>query len=227
MNDPLQTELEELEATLPSCGKAAGRPRASDVEARMHNLIHTAAVLFLKHGYGKVSLEMIAREAHVAVRTIYVKFGSKPGLLNAVLAANRERFYNPRDLETDNRPVKEIIDDFSAHFLDLIMAPVAVSMKRMVIAEAPANPELAQTFYDAAPKQTRNMLMRFFERPEIRKQLRDDIDIELLPTHLLNCIAGDQFARYLFEPEPQPREELLRDLGKRLRLFYLSALREP
>lgn len=224
MDNPLDDELEAN--TLP-CGKAAGRPRASDLEARMQDLIHTAATLFLKHGYSKVSLEMIAREAHVAVRTIYVKFGGKAGLLDAVLAANRERFFNTHDMETDNRPVKQILDDFSEHLFDLLSAPVATSMKRMVIAEAPGNPELAQTFYDAGPQQTRDMLARFFARPDIRAQLRDDIDIDLLPTHLIGCVAGDQFARYLFDPVAQPREEELRELGGRLRLFYLSALRAP
>src|SRR6476469_5925614 len=97
--------------------KAAGRPRACDLEARHHNLIHTAGQLFLQHGYGKVSLEMIAREAHVAVRTIYVKFGGKAGLLKAVLVANRERYFNTQDMEQDQRALKEIVSDFAAHFL--------------------------------------------------------------------------------------------------------------
>src|SRR6476469_2481319 len=105
--------------------KAAGRPRACDLEARHHNLIHTAGQLFLQHGYGKVSLEMIAREAHVAVRTIYVKFGGKAGLFGAVLAANRDRFLTPHQLETDPRPFREVIRDFSEHFLDMITRPEA------------------------------------------------------------------------------------------------------
>src|SRR4051812_47661700 len=97
--------------------KCAGRPRSSDVEARLHDLIHTAGQLFLKHGYRNVSLEMLAREAHVAVRTIYVKFGGKAGLLNAVLVANRERYFSTHDMEHDQRALKEIVADFAAHFL--------------------------------------------------------------------------------------------------------------
>ena len=68
----------------PCFGKAAGRPRAADKEARHLALLHTAKRLFLEKGYSKVSLEMIAREAHVAVRTIYVKFGGKAGLLSLI-----------------------------------------------------------------------------------------------------------------------------------------------
>jgi TetR/AcrR family transcriptional repressor of mexJK operon len=213
------------ESSTLSCQKCAGRPRSSEREARLHDLIHTAGRLFLKHGYSKVSLEMLAREAHVAVRTIYVKFGGKAGLLNAVLVANRERFYNTHDMEEDQRPLKQIVGDFAAHFLDLIMMPEALSMARMVLSEAPGNVELAQTFFEAGPKQTRDMLSRFFERPDIRVQLRDDLDMAQLPVHLLNCVIGDFYPRMLFPAVSEPREKVLADLDKRLELFYRSVLR--
>ena len=191
----------------------------------MHDLIETAGQLFLKHGYRNVSLEMLAREAHVAVRTIYVKFGGKAGLLNAVLVANRERFFNTHDMEKDQRPLKEIVSDFATHFLDLVTMPEALSMTRMVIADAPGNEELARTFFDAGPKQTRDMLMRFFTRPDIRAQLRDDAHLDLLPVHLLNCVSGDHYSKLLFGPVPAPRAQVLRELEERLDLFYRSVLR--
>ncbi|HEU4372387.1 MAG TPA: TetR/AcrR family transcriptional regulator [Telluria sp.] len=209
----------------PIAAKCAGRPRSSERAARMHDLIQTAGQLFLKHGYRNVSLEMLAREAHVAVRTIYVKFGGKAGLLNAVLVANRERFFNTHDMEQDQRPLKDIVSDFAAHFLDLVTMPEALSMTRMVIADAPGNEELAQTFFDAGPKQTREMLMRFFSRPDIRAQLRDDVHLELVPVHLLNCVSGDHYSKLLFGPTAAPRAEVLRDLDQRLDLFYRSVLR--
>jgi TetR/AcrR family transcriptional repressor of mexJK operon len=210
----------------PSSGKCAGRPRSSERAARLQELVHTAGQLFLKHGYRNVSLEMLARECHVAVRTIYVKFGGKAGLLHAVLVANRERFFNTHEMEKDRRPLKQIVSDFGAHFLDLVSMPEALSMTRMVIADAPGNVELAQTFFDAGPKQTREMLMRFFSRPDIRAQLRDDVDLDLLPVHLLNCISGDQYSRLMFEQVQQPRARVLRELEQRLDLFYRSVLRE-
>ncbi len=213
------------ESTITAASKCAGRPRSSDREARMQDLVHTAGALFLKHGYRNVSLEMLAREAHVAVRTIYVKFGGKAGLLNAVLVANRERFFNTHDLDEDQRPFKEIVHDFAVHFFDLISMPEAVSMQRMVVADAPGNVELAQTFFEAGPKQTRDMLVRFFSRPDIRVQLRDDLDVGMLAVHLLSCIEGDRFSRWLFEPVKVPRAQVMRELEQRLELFYRGVLK--
>ena len=212
---------------LPSSAKCAGRPRSSERAARLEELIHTAGRLFLKHGYRNVSLEMLARECHVAVRTIYVKFGGKAGLLHAVVAASRERFFNTHGMENDQRALKQIVGDFSAHFLDLVSMPDALSMTRMVIADAPGNVELAQTFFDAGPKPTRDMLMRFFARSDIRAQLRDDVELDLLPVYLLNCISGDQYSYLIFGRAEQPRAEALRQLEQRLDLFYRSVLRAP
>lgn len=215
-----------ISTTVRAMTKAAGRPRAADIEARNQNLIATAGQLFLDLGYSKVSLELIAREAHVAVRTIYVKFGGKAGLFQAVLIANRDRFIAPQKMETDERPFKQIVEDFSEHFLDMITAPEALAVQRMVIAEAKTNPELAKSFYEAGPRQSREALGKFFMRPDIRSQLREDVAIELLPSYLINCVMGDPFSRFLFDPASQPREEVLRNLHQRLDLFYKSVLRQ-
>jgi AcrR family transcriptional regulator len=209
------------------CPKGAGRPKACDVESRMHELVETAGALFLKDGYTKVSLETIARQAHVAVRTIYVKFGGKAGLFNAVIASRRDRFFRASDMETDTRPVREVIADFAHHLLDLLYSPEAISLKRIVIAEAPTNPELAETFFKAGPKLTRDMLERFFARSDVRAQLREDLPFDLLPVFLLNCIDADHISRFLFGQPPVTRDEMQRQLDQRLSLFFRAVLREP
>jgi TetR/AcrR family transcriptional repressor of mexJK operon len=206
-----------------SC-KAAGRPKAADVEARMQELLQTASTLFLKNGYTKTSLESIARAAHVAVRTIYVKFGGKAGLLHAVLADKRHRFFRSQPMQTDTRPLKEIVDEFARNMNELLTSQEAVDMQRIVMAEAPTNPELAEAFWNGGPRQTREMLARFFARPDIRAQLHPDVGVDLLPGYLMGCIAGDQLCRFVFPAEKLTPEEALRELDRRLALFYRAVL---
>ncbi|BDT60743.1 hypothetical protein MasN3_42370 [Massilia varians] len=202
--------------------KSAGRPKASEVEARTQELIDAAGCLFIKHGYAGVSLDAIAREARVAVRTIYVKFGGKAGLLKAVLQARRERFFPVGKMDTDQRPIREVIDEFAGYFYDMLCEPDAMILQRVVMAEASSNPELAETFYEAGPRMTREMLERYFARPDVRAQLRPDVPVALLPAHLIACVNGDPVVRYLF-PEREPaREEARRRLAERLELFYRS-----
>jgi TetR/AcrR family transcriptional repressor of mexJK operon len=206
-----------------SC-KAAGRPKAAEVEARMQELLQTAGALFLKNGYTKTSLESIARAAHVAVRTIYVKFGGKAGLLHAVLADKRHRFFRSQPMHTDTRPLKEVVDEFAHNMYGLLTSQEALDMQRIVMAEAPTNPELAEAFWDGGPRLTREMLTRFFARPDIQAQLRPDVPIDLLPGHLMACIHGDQLCRFVFPQQKPSPEEALRDLERRLDLFYRSVL---
>ena len=202
--------------------KSAGRPKASEVEARTQELIDAAGCLFLKHGYAGVSLETIAREARVAVRTIYVKFGGKAGLLEAVLQARRERFFPVGKMDVDQRPIREVIDEFAGYFYDMLCEPDAMTLQRVVMAEAGSSPELAETFYEAGPRMTREMLERYFARPDVRAQLRPDVPVALLPAHLIACVNGDPVVRYLFPDREPPREEARRLLAERLELFYRS-----
>lgn len=229
-DDEMSKEIRDLP---PSCGDAApakaGRPRAADQEARLQDLLFTAGTLFLDKGYSKVSLEMIAREAHVAVRTIYVKFGGKAGLLHAVLLHHRERFFpDLAAMDSDPRPLRAVVGDFARRFWLLLHTPQALAMQRMVIAEAKSTPELAETFYRGGPCLTRAMLLRYFSRPEVQAQLRPDVPLELLPGHLIGCVMGDAIRMYLFDlPMPEFDAEHERALNHRLELFYRAVLLNP
>lgn len=213
--------------TSPCFGKAAGRPRAADKEARHLALLHTAKQLFLEKGYSKVSLEMIAREAHVAVRTIYVKFGGKAGLLSAIISEGRAHFFaDMASMETDPRPLEEILGDFSLRFLELVSLPSFVSLHRMVVAEALSTPELADTFYQAGPRQSREQLKRLFVRPEIQARLRPELGLEMLAVHLTNCLLGDHMTRLLYPNQAPPTTaELRQRAAEGLDLFLRSVLR--
>ncbi len=207
--------------TDPPCCKGAGRPRAADLEARLQNLLESAASLFMDKGYSNVSLELIAHEAHVAVRTIYVKFGGKAGLFNAVIAGGRSRYFAMGDMDTDGRPIRQILDDFSLRYVKLVSMPQVISLHRMVVAEAKTNPELALTFDRAGPGQTRELLTRFFARPDILAHFRDALQPHVLALHLINCLMGDQLGRLLFEAEKEPSEaDLRRNVAQGLDLFF-------
>ena len=216
--------MDKLKQDTDCCpSKVAGRPKAADVEARMQELLQIAGTLFLKNGYTKTSLESIARAAHVAVRTIYVKFGGKEGLLNAVLAAKRDHFFRSQPMETDPRPFRDIVDDFARQMHSLLTSDEAVEMQRVVLAEAPTNPELANAFWNGGPRQTREMLARFFARPDIRAQLRPGVSVELLPGFLMTCIAGEQLMSLMCPRLKTPGDALL-ELEGRLDLFYRGVL---
>lgn len=60
----------------------ARRQRSNETRAR---LLDAALKLFVAHGYDGTTIEAIAREAGVAVQTVYFKFGTKVAILKELL----------------------------------------------------------------------------------------------------------------------------------------------
>jgi TetR/AcrR family transcriptional repressor of mexJK operon len=203
----------------PSPPRTAGRPRSTDADSRTQHLMATAAGLFLERGYQQVSLEQIARTAHVAVRTIYVKFGGKAGLFRAIVRSARHGFFTSmEDLQATARPLREVLVDFAARMHGLMSSPAMVNLHRLVIAEADADPALGAAFFEAGPRQTREMLWAYFARAEVRAQLRDLPAVQLTD-YLLDCVMGDPLRTYLFGlPDGEDGDDLAL-AGARVDLF--------
>jgi AcrR family transcriptional regulator len=65
--------------------KYDNRRRRADAEARQRRVIDAAAALFVEHGFGAASIQLIADTADVSPESIYAKYGSKAGVLSAVI----------------------------------------------------------------------------------------------------------------------------------------------
>ena len=61
------------------------RPRELSAESTQRAIVEAASRLFLADGYNATSITRIAREAGVAVQTIYNSVGAKRDLLSRVL----------------------------------------------------------------------------------------------------------------------------------------------
>jgi len=134
-----------------------------------------------------------------------VKFGGKAGLFNAVVELRRAAYFSTMPaLETDMRPLPTILGEFGLLFVQLVTMPAAIRLNRMVVAEAATHPELAETFYKVGPGQTREMLIRFFSRPDIAPLFRAELTPSILTLHLLNCLLGDQCRACCFRRKPNP-----------------------
>jgi TetR/AcrR family transcriptional repressor of mexJK operon len=76
--------------TLIQRSKSGGRPTLQESEVRLQRLLDVAQRQFLTAGYRETSLEGIAREAGVAKKTLYDRFGSKAGLFGTIMRGGRD-----------------------------------------------------------------------------------------------------------------------------------------
>lgn len=143
------------------CHEAADAPPLSPKRIA---IVEAATRLFLDSGYQAVSMDAIADAARVSKRTVYSHFSNKETLFGAVMQMMCRRF-NRMDPEGGplTGPPEEVLFALGTDFLTLITSPEAVALYRVVTAEAPRHPKLAEVFAQNGPDPFCAHLSRYFE----------------------------------------------------------------
>ncbi|NYT36560.1 TetR/AcrR family transcriptional regulator [Allopusillimonas soli] len=128
-------------------------------------VLEAAVASFLTRGYNGTSIDLVARDAGVARRTIYNQFKSKEALFEAAVRQVWHDF-----------PVLAITQDAAAlsdpaHGLKLVGQAVAdfwappetIALLRMVIAEGAVFPDLAQRFMAAGKEPAMKALVAYLD----------------------------------------------------------------
>lgn len=86
------------------------RPCKADAEQTRDKILDAAELMFLEHGYGKTSLEMIARAGGFTRGAIYWHFADKVSLFNAMLQRVKlpmERMFEQK-IEQESDPLQAL-----------------------------------------------------------------------------------------------------------------------
>jgi len=116
-----------------------GGSREQIVEAAQH--------LFLRHGFGAVSMDQLAEAAGVARRTLYNQFASKEEIFREMLlrvSAQLEDAF-PTGIETQG-DVEHVLRLIAGVILDLHKKPGYLGFLRMVVADSRQFPWIAKEF---------------------------------------------------------------------------------
>lgn len=169
----------------------AGRTPVNRVARRDDTLLDTAMQLFLERGFAQVSIDLIARTAGVAARTIYVHFGDKHGLLSKLI--ERERA-----MERESARMLEAASPGVEHLL----CGVALNMLMRTLSAASRNlhADVLASRYDGSAERDdpvncsawREVLKRCFLSPEWSARAPRSFDTELLCDMFIGCVLGAQ-----------------------------------
>lgn len=122
----------------------AESPFPSDTANR---ILDAAGSVFAERGLAVATTLAIATRAHVSKHTLYKLFGSKTGLLLALILRRTELMKAPLLLAEPPRSTDELaaaLRLFGTTFLPLVCAPNVVRVMRLAIADAERAPELAR-----------------------------------------------------------------------------------
>lgn len=179
-----------------------GRPCKGDEQLSRDRLLDAANLLFLEHGYGNLSMETIARDAHVSLRTIYSQFGGKAGLFGALISRCCDQWLDSLQ-ECDG--LEETLTSFSRQFLFRITRPDVLRTRAILIGESPRFPDLATQFYEHGPKRTLKYLADFFRSQQLAGRIAP-IDADFLANQFISALRGERFQRLQLGLESPPEQ---------------------
>lgn len=133
--------------------EAAGWGLTRFSEQKRRQIHEAAAQLFLRQGFEATTMDAIAREANVSKATVYAHAKNKQELFAAIVRGKSSLVY--QSVEADDAAAlgaERALALFARRFLEVIMAPEAQCMYRVVVAEAPRNPELGRIFFEQGPR---------------------------------------------------------------------------
>lgn len=180
-----------------------GRPAKGTEQLSRDRLLDAAQKLFLEHGYGNLTMESVARDARVSLRTLYSQFDGKAGLFGALIRRCSDQFVAGL---TDDEAPEDALVEFARQFLFRITRPDVVRMRAILIGEAPRFPELATQFYEQGPQRTMEHLAQYFAKQQQAGRFIL-IDAHFLAEQFLSSLRSERFQQLQLGLAPTPDEQ--------------------
>jgi TetR/AcrR family transcriptional regulator, mexJK operon transcriptional repressor len=124
--------------------RRGGRPSREAAALLGEHILDVATELFLAEGYGATSIEAVAQRARISKRTFYHRFPDKAALFDAVVRRIVQRIRPPPSTPLyEGGSLEVILRRLARLLLRAALAPTALALNRLIVAEAQRFPELA------------------------------------------------------------------------------------
>jgi TetR/AcrR family transcriptional regulator, mexJK operon transcriptional repressor len=178
-----------------------GSGRAARKADRRRTILEVAERSFLEQGYANTSMSTIAAELGGSKTTLWTYFPSKEALFAAVLDSKIADFQARLDetLLPTGGP-EATLKRFGTIFLQKIIAPQSIALKRLIMAEADRFPNVCCSFAERGPDRVRARLSRWMEDEMTAGRLRAGDPLLAARQFIGLCQAGCYFD-LLWRPE--------------------------
>ncbi|MFF8732858.1 TetR/AcrR family transcriptional regulator [Streptomyces sp. NPDC015171] len=175
--------------------------------ARKHQAVMEAATkVFMEKGYAGTSMDDIAKLAAVSKQTVYKHFADKEKLFAEIVLATTDRIEAVIDLvagvPVDADALEENLLRLARQFLTTLTQPQVLQLRRLIIANADAFPDLGATWYEQGFERVLATLADTFHRLADRGLLRID-DPLLAANHFAGLLLWIPVNKAMFHGSPQ------------------------
>lgn len=170
-------------------------------------ILETTHRLLREHGYDRLTIDRVAREAGVARTTVYRRYRDKADLVSAAIQTMSDRSKRPNSGDARR--------DLIAH-VEHVRRNYGMSLAGTLLMEEPYNPRLIELFRERMVLPERRAVRDTIQRGIERGQIRPDVDVERVLDLLLGALFGAVFASG--RPDTSWPEQLVDALWPALRV---------
>jgi TetR/AcrR family transcriptional regulator, mexJK operon transcriptional repressor len=215
---------------LPSQAAETGRSAR-----KRQAIIEAATALFLRDGYRNTSMDQVAADAAVSKQTVYKQFADKEQLFraivlgvtgnSAVIIADMTSVLRSTDVAS-REELSTVLTDLARRYIDGVLQPHVLALRRLIIAEAERFPDLARTYFEQAPARAIEVVADVL-RDYTERGLLNAGDPRLAAAHFAYLVLAIPLDRAQFYPgERPPAAERDKLAGEAVRVF-LAAYAPP
>ncbi len=183
-----------------------GRTRQPAADRRKA-ILAAARDVFLERGYANSSIDAMVERSGGSKATVYQLFGSKEGLLAALVTEGAEELAHLVEALPLDGGLEDSLRTFAHGYLNLVLRPERLGLFRLVIGECARVPEIGDVFYRSGPQSCGKGMTRFFAGVMARGLVRD-ADPERTAYQFIHALRGDLYMQVLLNPTraPTPHE---------------------
>ncbi len=170
-------------------------------------ILAAASELFMHQGYGATSMDAVARAAGVSKATLYAHFASKDRLFATIVNEGcRDNIVVGDFLPEDTPDLSGSLTALGGRMLRFLLGQRALSIHRVVIAEAVRFPELGRAFYDNGPGLFGDVFAAWLLRQQAAGRLRVP-DAAIAAEQFVGMLRTGLFVRATLGLTPPPSEQ--------------------
>ena len=195
---------------MPKTAAPAPNPSPlADLEPRRRSILEAAYHVLVERGYAGASTLEIATRARVSKRELYAEFGSKSGILRALIAATAARMQLPLATAEilDRDDLAAALESYGTTALGELTSPHVVAINRLAVAEAGRSSEMGDILEDTGREPNRKALIDLLAKAQAAGVLGPG-EPAAIAGEYFSLLMGDLMYRLLLGvvPRPEPKE---------------------
>ncbi|MDE3205397.1 MAG: TetR/AcrR family transcriptional regulator [Acidobacteriota bacterium] len=221
-------------APTPAASRSDG-PETGRSALKRRAILDAATALFLRDGYRSTSMDQVAADAKVSKQTVYKHFADKDQLFREIVlgvTGNSEAILTELTSVLHTAEVSSlaelrvVLTDMARRYVDRVLEPHVLALRRLIIAEAEQFPDLARTYYEQAPGRGIGLIADTL-RVYLQRGLLAIDDVQLAAAHLAYLTLAIPLDRAQFCPEERLSSSERDRLASEAVRVFLAAYARP